>query len=310
MLKAAYIGEYGLELDQQSCLNMLLYIHADRRSSWRPFGVFGDERYHVIGGNQQIAEGLMQGLSQEIQFDKKLTAAIRKANGQVELVFDDGETSKWDAVVLAIPFSTLREVDLSRLNLPEDKTNAINRSTHGTNSKLMVGFNGPIWKNAGFNGSTLVDGLDSIQVTWESNPTGARDSHAVLTNYTGGQLGAGLNSNDLNHEVSKFLLDLESIYAGSEKNALQTPDGNYVADLTNWVEEPLSKGSYTCNQPGYFTSIHLIEGRPEENVYFTGEHCDTFYEWQGFMEGAARSAIQTATQIARDYVGNLGKDGK
>jgi monoamine oxidase len=55
VIEAAYIGEYGLELDQQSALNLLLYIHADKRSKFKPFGVFRDERYHVIGGNQQIA---------------------------------------------------------------------------------------------------------------------------------------------------------------------------------------------------------------------------------------------------------------
>lgn len=58
VIKSAYIGEYGREIDQQSCLSFLLFAHADRRSKFRPFGVFSDERYHVIGGNQQIVEGL------------------------------------------------------------------------------------------------------------------------------------------------------------------------------------------------------------------------------------------------------------
>jgi monoamine oxidase len=52
VLDVAYTIEYGLEIDRQSCINFLLFIHADRRSKFTPFGVFSDERYHVIGGNQ------------------------------------------------------------------------------------------------------------------------------------------------------------------------------------------------------------------------------------------------------------------
>jgi hypothetical protein len=34
-IEQAYIAEYGRSLDEQSCLNFLLFIHADRRSSSR-----------------------------------------------------------------------------------------------------------------------------------------------------------------------------------------------------------------------------------------------------------------------------------
>ena len=55
---AAYEAEYGLAAEDQSCLTFLLFIHADRRSKFTPFGVFSDERYHLIDGNDRIVEGL------------------------------------------------------------------------------------------------------------------------------------------------------------------------------------------------------------------------------------------------------------
>jgi monoamine oxidase len=61
IIDVAYTIEYGLEIDQQSCLNFLLFIHADRRSKFTPFGIFSDERYHVTSGNQQIPAGLAGG---------------------------------------------------------------------------------------------------------------------------------------------------------------------------------------------------------------------------------------------------------
>ena len=63
----AYIAEYGLEPDQQSCLNFLLFIHADRRSKFTPFGVFSDERYHLVDGNDRIVDGLTQALLRPVE---------------------------------------------------------------------------------------------------------------------------------------------------------------------------------------------------------------------------------------------------
>jgi monoamine oxidase len=55
--------------------------------------------------------------------------------------------------------------------------------------------------------------------------------------------------------------------------------------------------SYTCYRPGQFTSIAGNEGKPVGNLYFAGEHCDSFYDQQGFMEGALNSGVATAAAI-------------
>ena len=40
-----------------------------------------------------------------------------------------------------------------------------------------------------------------------------------------------------------------------------------------------------------------LEGVPAGNLFFAGEHTNSFYEWQGFMEGAALSGIAVAKSI-------------
>jgi hypothetical protein len=40
-----------------------------------------------------------------------------------------------------------------------------------------------------------------------------------------------------------------------------------------------------------------LEGTPAGNLFFAGEHTNSFYEWQGFMEGAALSGIQAPQEI-------------
>ena len=188
-IEEAYIAEYGLEIDQQSCLSFLLFIHADRRSKFRPFGVFSDERYHIIGGNEQIVEGLRKQLDGQIQLGMKLVKARKNAGGEIEIVFKNGSktvSTTYDAVVFAIPFSTLREVELdASLGLPPWKLFAINELRYGTNAKMMVGFDRRPWLAQGSNGGSYSD-LANHQTTWETNPTRATDLRAVLTDYSGG----------------------------------------------------------------------------------------------------------------------------
>src|SRR5262249_55239623 len=82
VVDVAYTIEYGLQIDQQSCLNFLLFIHADRRSKFTPFGT-SDERYHVIGGNQQIPAGLAARLGGQIQQGMRLQRARKRPASRV-----------------------------------------------------------------------------------------------------------------------------------------------------------------------------------------------------------------------------------
>jgi monoamine oxidase len=304
VVDVAYTTEYGLEIDQQSCLNFLLFIHADRRSKFHPFGVFSDERFHVVEGNQGIADGLTGRLPEEIRFSHILVSARRQADGRIRLSFDAGRRaieSDWDAVVLAIPFSTLRDLVLDvSLGLPPEKRHAIDHLAYGANSKMMIGFGGRPWFTAhGSDGSSFSD-LPNHQNTWETNPARATTTSAILTDYSGGARGASLTPRHVSAEAALFLADLEKVYPGASAFVARAPgDGPLRVHLENWSSNPLFRGSYTCNQPGYFTTIAGNEAPPVGNLFFAGEHTSSFYEQQGFMEGAALSGQRAAGEVYR-----------
>ena len=299
VIDVAYTIEYGLEIDRQSCLNFLLFIHADRRSKFTPFGT-SDERYHVIGGNQQVPAGLAAGLGGQIRYGMKLQRAGKTAAGRVELTLRSGSSTvraTHDAVVFAIPFSVLREVSLeASLGLPAWKRFAIQNLGYGTNAKMMLGFNGPMWRGLGSNGQSFSD-LTNHQNTWETNPSRATSARAVLTDYSGGDRGARLDPRRLQREASSFLGDLDKVYPGALVAATRDARGNLLAHLEHWPSNPLTKGAYTCNQPGYFTTIADNEGKPVGNLFFAGEHTSSFYEWQGFMEGGVVSGLHAAAEV-------------
>jgi len=296
---AAYEAEYGLEAAEQSCLNFLLFIHADRRSNFTPFGVFSDERYHLIDGNDRITEGLTRDLPGQITYGKKLVRVRRLSDGHIELTFQEASrtvTHKHDVAVLAIPFTTLREVNLDAgLGLPSAQRTAIQELGYGTNAKLMIGFSSRPWTALGSNGTAYAD-LDNMQTTWETNPSRGTATRGVLTDYSSGVRGADLNPNAVQTEAERFLQDLNLVYPGTLGAAARVK-GRYIAHLEHWPSNPLMKGSYTCYRPGQFTTMAGLEGMPADNLLFAGEHANSFYEWQGFMEGAALSGIAAAQSV-------------
>ena len=302
-ISEAYIAEFGLEPGEQSCLNFLLFIHADRRSKFTPFGIFSDERYHLLDGNDHIVDGLTEALIRPIEHSMMLVAVGQTSGGAVELTFETHGrivSRTHDAVVLAVPFTTLRHVDLDvSLDLPPAQRAAIDLLGYGTNAKMMVGFDSRPWIAQGSNGASYSD-LANHQTTWETNPTRATVDRGLLTDYSGGIRGALLDPGAVQLEAGRFLADLDLVFPGAQAAARRTSDG-IVAHLEHWPSNPLTRGSYTCYLPGQFTTIAGLEGLPAGNVYFAGEHTNSFYEFQGFMEGAAVSGIEVAAAILRAF---------
>ncbi len=300
LLNVAYEIEYGVASDEQSCLAFLLFAKASRQGKLRLLGNFSDERYHVVGGNQQVTDGLIARLPGQIRLGRRLVGVRKASDGRVVLTFKEGTktvTATHDAVVLSLPFNMLRDVALdASLGLPASKIYAIQHTVYGTNSKLMVGFNGRPWLPA--SGAAYSD-LPYLQATWETSPSTADATRGVITDYTGGALGRSLSTANTQADTARFLANFEMAYPGSSARARRTAGGAYVAHLQHWPSDPNTKGSYTANAPGYFTRIEGNEGKAVGNLFFAGETTDSFYSWQGFMEGGALSGLRAAGEIQR-----------
>jgi monoamine oxidase len=303
-IEQAYVAEYGRELDEQSSLNFLLFIHADRRSKFTPFGVYSDERFHLVHGNEQIPARIFERLAAPTWLGHKLVRARKTAAGKVELTFKSGNktvTKVHDAAVFAMPFSVLRDVELDpSLTLPPEKHAAITELGYGMNAKTMIGFDARPWLAAGCNGGTYAD-LANVQATWETNPALAAANRAIITDYSGGVRGATLGSVAVQTAASQFLAGFDLVIPGAAAAATRLAGNKLRVHREHWPSNPLTKGSYTCYLPGQFTSVAGNEGTHVGNVYFAGEHANSFYEWQGFMEGACLSGIDAADAILADW---------
>lgn len=301
LLIEAYEAEYGLAASGQSALNLILFIHFDRRSKFTPFGVFSDERYHVVEGNDAIAAGIAASLPGAIQTGAVIERLGRDADGRYRIHLAGVRTpERADAVICTLPFSVLRaSVTLeSSLGLSAGKRRAIAELGYGTNAKTMIGFNGRPWTAFHSKGTAYTD-LPNVQNCWETNYSRA-GATSILTDYASAERGLALGRVPLEQAVDGFLNDLERVWPGVRLAARRDSRGRFDAVRKHWPTEPTQLGSYTCYKPGQFTTLSGLEGTAEDLMKFAGEHADSFYSWQGFMEGALLSGIRSAEEILAD----------
>ena len=287
ILRAAYVGEYGLEIDQQSALNLLLTMGDETPpNEFRIFGV-SDERFHIVEGNDSVPARLAERLQHPVEFGTRLESIARDGTGYRLALQRDGASveAKADIVVLALPFTILRQLDL-RVKLPGAKQKAIHELGYGTNAKLIAGFSRRVWEDVHSTGYTFTD-LE-FQCCWETS-RGQPGSHAILTNFAGGNLGLHLNNGDVQDRAATFASQAEKIYPGAVEAFTKK------AVRQHWPTAPFTLGSYTCYKPGQYSTLSDFVASPVGNLFFVGEH--TSAEFNGYMEGAAESGERAAKEV-------------
>jgi monoamine oxidase len=288
LLDVGFTTEFGLEAEEQSTLNLHTLIDTNPDE----LVIYGesDERFHVKGGNDGIPRALAQELAPWIERGVRLESVRQRGDGGFDLSVTTGGSSRTvraTHLLLAIPFTLLREVDL-QVELPEVKTRAIAELGYGTNAKLMMGFRERVWRERhGSNGSTLTD--LPFQLTWETSRK-QLGGEGILTNFTGGRYGAGLGEGSPAERAGLAVSELERIFPGLE--AAHDPD---LAVRFHWPTHPWTRASYACYRPGQWTGIAGAEGMPVGRLYFAGEHCSLHA--QGYMEGGCETGERAAGEI-------------
>ncbi|MCX7924939.1 MAG: FAD-dependent oxidoreductase [Fimbriimonadales bacterium] len=289
LLEVAYVTEYGLDAHEQSCLNLIFLIDTQLNNGFDIFGE-SDERYKVRGGNQQIPDRLAQMMASQIRLGHQLVA-LRESTHGYRLTFERSGGGvvevQADFVLLTLPFTLLREVDL-RVSLPPVKRRAINELGYGTNAKLILGFQSRFWRAQGLNGDFFTD--EPFQSGWDSSRLQAGTAGS-LTLFLGGTPGVQVGSGTPQSQAAAFLPGVERVFPG----ATAQYTGNAVR--FHWPSYPFAKGSYACWKVGQYTSIAGAEFEPVGQLFFAGEH--TSIDFQGYMNGAAETGRRAAQLIVR-----------
>jgi monoamine oxidase len=293
LLDIAYNIEYGAECTEQSSLNLLYLLAYSGQGQFRVFGP-SNEKYHVVGGNDQITDRLAAQLAGQMTTGSELVAVRRNSSGTFTLTFAQQSGTKTvtaDKVVLALPFSILRSsVDISKAGFEPLKLTAIREQGMGTNSKLHVQFTNRFWRAHGSNGETFSD--RGYQNTWEVTRAQAGKS-GILVDYTGGKIGASFGSGTPESRAKQFLAQVEPVLPGATKA------WNGKATIDFWPGYRWTKGSYSYWKVGQYQRFAGMEGRRQGNCLFAGEH--TSIDFQGYLNGAVETGQRAAGEILADF---------
>ena len=289
LLDVAYNIEYGAESSEQSSLNLLYLLGYSGQGNLRIFGP-SNEKYHVTGGNDQVASGLATALEGQITLGSELIAIRRMNDGSYTLSFRQGSSTRTvpaDRVVLALPFSILRRsVDISRAGFSPLKRIAISEQGMGTNSKLHVQFSSRHWEGLDCNGETFAD--TGYQNTWEVTRAQTGDP-GILVDYTGGRIGASFGSGTPRQRAQQFLSQIEPVLPGLSAK------WNGRATVDFWPGYEWTRGSYSYWKVGQYTRFAGVERDPEGNCFFCGEH--TSIDFQGYLNGAVETGERAAGEV-------------
>jgi len=287
LLDVAYTTEMGLEIDQQSALNLLTFIGTGDKDAFRIFGV-SDERSHVRGGNDLIPNTLATKMSGALETGQVLEAVRADADGYT-LSFRHGTASRQvraKQVILAMPFTLLRQIRID-VDLPERKRHAIDNLAYGTNAKLMIGYDRRVWREHQANGASMSD--LAYQTSWDTTRKQPGNG-GVLTNFTGGRHGVELGQGSPKQQADAATGDLDRVFPGLAAARTGAREARF-----HWPSHRWTLGSYACFGPGDWSGIRGVMGESVGGLHFAGEHCAL--ETQGFMEGGCESGELAAKAV-------------
>jgi monoamine oxidase len=315
LLDVAYNIEYGNVTTEQSSLNMVYLLGFQPiPGNFRIFGA-SDERYHLQGGNERLPQAIAGALpAGTVQLNTALTGIVHNLDNTYALTLTSGgvtTTKTFDRVIMAIPFSVLRNIlgssssAYTAAGFTSLKQTAIQQLGYGKNCKLQLQFNTRYWNTTGpwgvGNGLTYSD--TGYQNTWDV--TRAQDgTTGILVDYTGGGVplagftGDPTNQATINQFARTFLKQIEPVFPGITKQ------WNGRATLDVPLNNPFLLGSYSYWKVGQYTLFSGYEGARQPDIHtgkchFAGEHCST--NFQGFMEGGAEEGARAAGEILSDY---------
>ena len=290
MLTVAFATEYGLDVTEQSAINLLFLFDPEHAGE----DLFGesDERYKIDGGNQRVVDELAKRID-TVKTGYEVTKIKSDGTG-FSVSFANDKTEKFDYLICCMPFTKLRNVILEIDGLSDVKKKCIAELGYGRNAKMFAGFKSRYWRTQGASGQTFTD--QPFQLGWDSSQL-QKGTAGGYTFLTGGAMSDKMIDKPVPEKVKEYVSQLEKIFPGAAKNY------NGINKIFYWPTHPYTMASYACYKPGQWTTIGGAEIEPVGNMFFAGEHCSS--DFQGYMNGGAETGRRAAENLLKHIKASL-----
>jgi len=187
--------------------------------------------------------------------------------------------------VVTVPPALALEIQFDPA-LPDDRSTLYRNSVAGPESKTLVVYDAPFWRDDGFSGQTSQPG-SAAEVTIDASPQSG--SPGILASFTFGPTARRVDALDPT-ERRRAVIDALCARLGPRAAS----PAEYVE--TVWSEQEWSRGcSMSHFRPGMLTRYGALLREPFGLVHWAGtETATTSY---GAMDGAVRSGERAAAEI-------------
>lgn len=289
------VAENGASAGAQEIIRVTTW-YCDRQgrasAAWNLLPVLQSVRskdvYSFPGGVDSLSTAFTIRLGERIRFNAEVVS-IKNTPNNVEVIVNlagKQESISGDHLVCTIPFSVLRNIDISP-SLSAFKNEIIAGLYYTPATRVFMEVKKKFWEDNGENGSAMTD-LPIGQI--QKHPmikTGKEGERAILEGHARGQDALQLDKMS-NDKRQKFTLEQMS-------KVHPTLSDYYEGGISkSWQLDPYSLGAHSLFLPGQITSWLPEIIRPEGRIHFAGEHTSIY---SGSMEGAIESGARAAKEI-------------
>lgn len=277
LVRLGYLDLWGDGVETASALAMLHALALEQ----------GCHHHSVIpGGNDRLPKAFAERLGDAIHYEAPVLG-IHQQSRTVEVHFEEAgrqRTLTADRVIVAIPFSTLREVEV----LPafsSAKTRAVAELPYTSISRVFLQVRSRFWAP------------EDVAVTVASDrphimrcldlATGPSGRQRLVFTYVGGPKARALAELPEKARIAATVAELEAVFPGIGREVER-------GCSFSWDEQRWIRGAYVWFRPGQMVTHWHTLATPEGRLHFAGEHTSI---WSGWMQGALESGCRAAREV-------------
>jgi monoamine oxidase len=244
------------------------------------------------GGMDQLIQRLAASIKAPIYCNREVVA-LRVYQNQVEIEWkENGQfyTQNCDYVLCTIPFSVLRKMELSGFD--DDKLDAINNTVYCPGTKVAFHTRESFWEKDGIKGGASFSGEGVRQTYYPSVKFNPSSGSVMLASYT---IGDDAERMGMMSESERFEY-VQNIVSKIHPE-LNTP--GMVVDKASiaWGNYKWSAGGCTVHWDDADGQMNYLKAqRPQNKLFFAGEHCSRFPAW---LQGSIESALEAVYDILK-----------
>ena len=280
---------FGAEPRDLSLLFVLFYIAASGNEQ-NP-GTFernfntrnGAQMWRFVGGAQLLALKIADRLGQRVVLRSPVERIVQGTAG-VTVHTRELEVHAKRAIV-AIPPTLAGRIEYHP-KVPADRDQLTQRLPQGTLIKVTAVYQTPFWRDAGLNG-TAVSYTGPANVTFDDSPRNG--SKGVIFGFVGGDEARRFMRRSTAGRRAAVLANFTTYFGSKAAH----PSSYFES---NWTTEEWTRGCpVAIAGPGTLLAYGPALRRPFGRIHWAGTETSSY--WNGYMDGAVRSAERAAREV-------------